>query len=207
MSDAEIRALCALWKESMRTIYQGLLKHSAIYGIGQVLSRLASVLLLPVYTSYLTLADYGVIAILDFFAGILAILIGAGMGRAATRFHFEAKDESERSQVWWTGLAFVVVVGMGFLLVAMLCRDRWAGQPDKRILIESAYSWGGNPNVSKYPITHGMGKLIRPRVRNYSLGVALPAGPILSGQSRVRSSKCIKFRGWNPGAHAMAVAR
>jgi O-antigen/teichoic acid export membrane protein len=97
-----------------------LLKHSSIYGLGQILSRLASFLLLPVYTSYLRPADYGAIAILDLTARILAILIGAGMAAAVTRYHFEAQDVAEHDQIWWTGLIFImflatVVVGPTWL--------------------------------------------------------------------------------------------
>lgn len=126
----------------MQISYRSLLKHSAIYGIGQLLSRLASVLLLPVYTSYLSPADYGVVAILDFFGNILAILIGAGMGAAATRYHFETKDASERSQVWWTGLAFVVVTGMGFLLAAMLSREVLADWTLGSAVAQGGYFFG-----------------------------------------------------------------
>ncbi len=119
--------------------YRNLIKHSAIYGIGHVLSRSASFLLLPVYTNYLRPADYGVIAILDLFAGILAILIGAGIASAVTRHHFEAKDETERSQVWWTGLTFVVFTGAVFLLPAMLSRNALANWTLGPAVMEGAF--------------------------------------------------------------------
>ena len=119
--------------------YRDLIKHSAIYGIGHVLSRSASFLLLPVYTSYLRPADYGVIAILDPFAGILAILIGAGIASAVTRYHFEAKDETERNQVWWTGLTFVVFTGAVFLLPAMLSRNALANWTLGPAVMEGAF--------------------------------------------------------------------
>jgi len=107
----------------MQGFYRDLMKHSAVYGLGQVLSRLASFLLLPVYTSYLRPADYGVIAILDFFAGIFGLLIGARMGAAITRYYFEAKDDVGRNQVWWTGLTLVLITGTAFLFPTMFFRD------------------------------------------------------------------------------------
>ena len=42
-----------------------LLKHSSVYMIGQILTRMTSVLLLPFYTHELSTADYGVVGILD----------------------------------------------------------------------------------------------------------------------------------------------
>ena len=87
----------------LRKTYRDLLKHSGIYGLGQILSRLASFLLLPIYTNYLRPADYGCIAILDLTVGILGILIGTGMGAAITRYHFEFSSDIDRRKVWWTG--------------------------------------------------------------------------------------------------------
>jgi O-antigen/teichoic acid export membrane protein len=84
-----------------------LLKHSSIYGVGQILSRFASVLLLPLYTRCLSPGDYGCVAILDLTAGILAILIGAGMAQAVVRFHFDSKTDQERKSTWWTGIVWV----------------------------------------------------------------------------------------------------
>ena len=84
-----------------------ILKHSSVYAVGQILSRFASVLLLPLYTRFLSPADYGCVAILDLTAGILAILIGSGMASAVMRSHFDAQDDDARSKVWWTGLSWV----------------------------------------------------------------------------------------------------
>ncbi|MHC4878864.1 MAG: lipopolysaccharide biosynthesis protein [Planctomycetota bacterium] len=87
--------------------FREILKHSSVYAVGQILSRIASVLLLPLYTRCLSTADYGCVAILDLTAGILAILIGAGMAQAVVRFHFDSSSDDERSRVWWTGLIWV----------------------------------------------------------------------------------------------------
>lgn len=84
-----------------------ILKHSGIYAVGQILSRVASLLLLPLYTRVLTPADYGCVAILDLTAGILAVFLGSGMSSAVTRFHFDTEDDHERNRVWWTGLIYL----------------------------------------------------------------------------------------------------
>jgi len=107
----------------MQNFYRDIIKHSAVYGAGQVLSRLAAFVLLPVYTSYLRPADYGVIAILDLVAVIFAIMIGSGMGSAVNRHYFDAKDDDGRSQVWWAGLFFVLITGSVFVIPAMFFRD------------------------------------------------------------------------------------
>ena len=107
----------------MKSPFRDLFKHSAVYGLGQVLRRLSSFLLLPVYTNYLRPADYGVIAILDFITTIFAIMIGAGMVNAVTRYSFDAKDEAGRNQVWWTGLTFIAGVSTVVLVPALIFRE------------------------------------------------------------------------------------
>ena len=97
-----------------------------MYGLGQVLRRLSSFLLLPVYTNYLRPADYGVIAVLDFVTTIFAIMIGAGMVNAVTRYSFDAKDEAGRNRVWWTGLTFIAGVSTVVLVPALVFRESLA---------------------------------------------------------------------------------
>ena len=101
-----------------------ILKHSGIYAVGQILSRVASLLLLPLYTRVLTPADYGCVAILDLTAGILAVVLGAGMSSAVTRFHFDAEHEADRRRVWWTGLIYLAGAS-AVLVVPMWLARGW----------------------------------------------------------------------------------
>jgi len=96
-----------------------LLKHSSIYMIGQILTRMASVLLLPLYTHCLAPADYGAIAILDLTSALLSTLIAGGMIPAIVRHHFDSEDSKHHDRVWWTGLTFVT------LTAAAVCLPMW----------------------------------------------------------------------------------
>ena len=96
-----------------------LLKHSTIYMIGQILTRLASVLLLPFYTSVLVPAEYGVVGILDLTAAILGTLVASGLVAAVTRYHFDEDDVRHSDAVWWTGLSMVAAI------CAVLCIPMW----------------------------------------------------------------------------------
>ncbi len=103
--------------------YRDLLKHSGVYGLGHVLARLASVLLLPVYTRFLRPADYGILAILDLSVALLAIVLASGTVRAVVRHHFETDSEEERDGLWWTGLALLVATGVVVLVPVLLFRE------------------------------------------------------------------------------------
>ncbi|MEZ6063091.1 MAG: lipopolysaccharide biosynthesis protein [Planctomycetaceae bacterium] len=101
-----------------------LLKHSSIYMIGQILTRMASVLLLPFYTHVLTTADYGVTAILDLTAAILSTFLAGGMVSAITRHHFDQDDEQHHDRVWWTGMSMVAGV-CSLISVALWTARHW----------------------------------------------------------------------------------
>jgi O-antigen/teichoic acid export membrane protein len=107
----------------MKLQYRDILKHSGVYGLGQVLTRLISVLMLPLYTRFLQPADYGAIAILDLTAGILGIIVGGGMVAAVSRYHFEATDPDEQNTVWWTGLIVVVAIATAVVTPALMTRS------------------------------------------------------------------------------------
>ncbi len=100
-----------------------LLKHSSIYAIGQVLTRIASVLLLPLYTHCLTPTDYGITAIMDLTATILSLMIGAGMVTAVTRFHFDHESDEQHDRLWWTGLTYLIGASMVVLFPLWLGRQ------------------------------------------------------------------------------------
>jgi O-antigen/teichoic acid export membrane protein len=107
---------------ALNKIYRDLFKHSGIYGLGYVLSRLTSFLLLPVYTRFLSPADYGCIAILDLTNALLAIVLGSGLQWATTRLHFAAADERGRAEVWWTGLSLLSGAATALLVPAFVLR-------------------------------------------------------------------------------------
>lgn len=79
-------------------------KHSTIYAIGNVLNRIGALLLLPIYTNYLTVAEYGA---LEFFYVIAAVVTGflsVGIAHATLRFYFDYEKEEDRNSVVTTNL-------------------------------------------------------------------------------------------------------
>ena len=90
------------------------------------MSRLASFVLLPIYTRYLLPADYGVLALLDLAMGVLSVLLSRGLTVAVLRYHFDANTAAQRNQVWWTGLSFLLVVTTALIVPAWFARSALA---------------------------------------------------------------------------------
>ena len=93
-------------------------RHSLIYGIGGLVSRIVAVLLLPVYTHYLTPADYGKIETLIALTTVLGIVLRAGISSAFFRFYFDAADDTARRTVLRTSFWFTMGAGtLGLVLL------------------------------------------------------------------------------------------
>ena len=86
-----------------------LAKHSAIYGMGAVVSRLIGVLLLPIVTRYLTRADVGAVETLISLTVVLVIVLRMGISMAFFRFYFDAEDDARPDD----GRAHLVLVHDG----------------------------------------------------------------------------------------------
>ena len=67
-------------------------KHSVIYGLGGLVSRILAVILLPLYTRYLTPSDYGKVETLIALTTVVGIALSAGIGSAFFRFYFDSKE-------------------------------------------------------------------------------------------------------------------
>jgi O-antigen/teichoic acid export membrane protein len=97
-----------------------LAKHSAIYGLGAVVSRLIGVLLLPIVTRYLTPADVGAVDTLISLTVVLVIVLRMGISMAFFRFYFDAEDEAGRTTVVRTSFWFTMVMATLGLVVGSL---------------------------------------------------------------------------------------
>lgn len=88
-----------------------LARQSTIYGVGNILQRATSLVLLPVYTHYLTTTDYGVKELLTITVDVVAILVATAIAQALHRIYFQYDDEGERRQVISSAYVAMGVVG------------------------------------------------------------------------------------------------
>ncbi len=103
-----------------------LMKHSSIYMIGGMLNRIGVFLLLPVYTSYLTVAEYGTLELFYATASVAAGILSAGLAHATLRFYFEYEDEADRRLVVSTNLVLGTAMGATGAIVIVLFREQLA---------------------------------------------------------------------------------
>src|SRR5438132_1403691 len=100
-----------------------LVRHSAIYGLGSIVSRVLAVLLLPLYTRYLSPSDYGLIETLIALSAVLTALVAQGMKSAFFRFYFDSAELERRLVVvrtafWYVLAASTAVLAAGIALAS-----------------------------------------------------------------------------------------
>jgi len=85
-------------------------KHTSIYTIGNVASKAVGLIMIPVYTHFLTPREYGIMDILDLSIILIGMVVGMGMGSAMFRFYYSAETEEDRREVVGSALVFSTLV-------------------------------------------------------------------------------------------------
>jgi O-antigen/teichoic acid export membrane protein len=83
-------------------------KHSLIYATGIFASKGVAFLLLPVYTRYLTPADYGILQLIVMTMEVIALIAGSRLAHGIFRFYHKAETERDRRSVLSTALILLV---------------------------------------------------------------------------------------------------
>jgi len=103
---------------------RGLTRDSFIYGIGGLVSRFLAVILLPLYTSYVSPGDYGRIEILMSAMAVAVTLLRGGANFGFIRFYFLDKEPDYRRRlvrtVFWAQMAYSTA---GLVLCIVLAHD------------------------------------------------------------------------------------
>jgi O-antigen/teichoic acid export membrane protein len=95
-------------------------KHTAVYGLGGLVSRILAVLLLPLYTSYLGPKGFGKIETVVALTTVLVIVLRLGISSAFFRFYFDTKDEGQRTLVVRTSFWFTMTMATAGLIVGFI---------------------------------------------------------------------------------------
>ena len=110
----------------LRATVKKLFSHSMIYSVTWISNSAVGIILLPVYTRYLTEADYGILEILAYTNEILSLLMIAGVHNGLAKFYNDQTTELGRKRVISSGFTFVVLSGLVGCSIAMVFRAQIA---------------------------------------------------------------------------------
>ena len=101
----------------MKKLYIKLFSLSSTYSLGNISQIAVAVLLLPLYTSYLTPADYGILALMDLTILLITKLVVPPLNNALNRFYYKPGYQ-ERNGILLFNLLLVLLMLITLLAVA-----------------------------------------------------------------------------------------
>lgn len=116
-----------------RALYRDIVKGTGAYSISTFVPRAISFLLFPLYTRYLTTADYGVMELLDLTGFLFTALIWMGSTDALFFYYWKAGTEQDRHAT-----VFTMLSGAGLLGAAGSVLGWWAAPSISQWVFQSA---------------------------------------------------------------------
>lgn len=97
-----------------------LLKETAIYAIGEIIPKLIGFFLLPIYTNYLSPADYGILSYTNSIVMFLFVLGALSMNTFVLRFYYEQKTEAEKKRIIGNVFVFIGLVNLTIFVTSFI---------------------------------------------------------------------------------------
>ena len=85
-----------------------LFSHTAIYGVGLLLNKAVSFLLLPVYTYYYSPAQLGLFNLIQSLWLFIIVFYLYGMETSFIKYFIDAKDDKSRSEIYSSSLLLII---------------------------------------------------------------------------------------------------
>lgn len=102
---------------------KGVGRDAVIYGFGVIMQRVASFLLLPIYTRLLTPADYGLLELLELTVEVVTILVSAGTMAGVQRFYYKRKNDQERKELITSAIVLLGALNaIGAVLIVLFAQ-------------------------------------------------------------------------------------
>lgn len=110
-------------------------RHIMIYSIGTILRQLVGFIMLPIYTSYLTPTDYGIVSLLAISVAIFELVLGARFAQVIPRFYYDEQSEKARKTVLSTALTVTAL----FSIVGVIAI--WLGKGPLASILFGSYDY------------------------------------------------------------------
>ncbi len=164
-------------RQRTRGYVKSTVKHGSVYLIGTALSRMAGLIMLPIYTRVLSPSEYGILEILGHTTDIVTMLAGLGIGTAVMRYYYLVETEAERKEVI-SSAALMLLTVFAFVAVTALA----LAEPGARALFGSRESTDLDPREAV--------ALVRLAVVTLVLGITIDV-PMIVLRARQQSTAVV----------------
>lgn len=97
-----------------------LIKNTSIYTLGNILPQAAGFILLPIYTRYLTPADYGIVSSMYVLQTVLIVIFTLAIDRSIYRLYFDHKIEKAKRDYLGTITISLFLISSTILLILFI---------------------------------------------------------------------------------------
>jgi O-antigen/teichoic acid export membrane protein len=104
--------------DSTLALFRGIAQGSSLYSIALIGQRVASLVLLPISTRFLTPVDYGISDLLEQVSVVISLLLGGSFSSSLGYFYFQEESAANRRQVVGTAVFGALVIGT---LAGLVC--------------------------------------------------------------------------------------
>ena len=95
----------------------------SFYTIGNILPQAVGFLLLPIYSRYLTPADYGIVSSMQVLISIFGILFTLAIDKSVYRLYFDYKLEKDKKDFLGTITIAFIIISIFFLSLVFVFKD------------------------------------------------------------------------------------
>ncbi len=99
-------------------------KHSLVYGVGNIATKLVAFLLLPIYTKYLTPDDYGVLQICNTLSALLLVVYQMGMTSSLFKVYYNVSEEDDKKTIFSSVFFFYLLAAGGLSAILISVRTQ-----------------------------------------------------------------------------------
>jgi O-antigen/teichoic acid export membrane protein len=113
-------------------------RHSGVYALGNMLNRIGAFILLPIYTHYLSVGQYGELELFYVIGAVVSGILSIGIAHTTLRFYFDHAEQSQRNAVVSTNLlASLAISAVGAAALAI-----WSEDIARRVFHDAAMALG-----------------------------------------------------------------
>lgn len=98
---------------------KNILKDSFLYTLANLFTKGIGFIMIPIYTSYFSTKEYGIIDLLVITGSLLSIIIGLEIHQAVARFFPDAKNENEKKEIVSSALWSIIFLYIIFFILTM----------------------------------------------------------------------------------------
>lgn len=99
-----------------------LAKGSLVYGVGSVLQRCMSLLLLPLFTRFLTPEDFGVVSLISVLGVLLSGALTLGSANSLGLLYYQERYHNRRASLLWSNTVMLAANCLVWFYLVYMCR-------------------------------------------------------------------------------------